>query len=135
MQFLSNSPAISNKYTDIQNCWKRELKLDYLALNEKKNAAIKKRNSKQAAKKHKICQKVELFDEDITGVGLEEYSSGEDVSGNEQSDEEEETHQDNIEDDSKIIHKLTHQMEVVEQQLENKKKEEGKDKLEETDLM
>eukprot|EP00957_Ditylum_brightwellii_P193911 14767651-Ditylum_brightwellii.AAC.1 len=37
-QFLSHSPATGQKYTAVENCWKRKPKLDYLALNKMKKS-------------------------------------------------------------------------------------------------
>eukprot|EP00957_Ditylum_brightwellii_P045429 3443998-Ditylum_brightwellii.AAC.1 len=63
------------------------------------------------------------------------YSTGEEDSDDDLSEDEESTQQDNIDDTDKIIHELAHHMEVAEQKLNKSKKQVITNKPEEKDLM
>eukprot|EP00957_Ditylum_brightwellii_P030342 2297825-Ditylum_brightwellii.AAC.1 len=52
-QFLSNSAATGKKYTDIDNCWKRKPKLDYLAIEGDKEKKQKQDWKKSAVQKER----------------------------------------------------------------------------------
>eukprot|EP00957_Ditylum_brightwellii_P041986 3179099-Ditylum_brightwellii.AAC.1 len=49
-QFLSSSAATGNKYVDVDNCWNRKPKLDYLDLNEEKKKKAKKSETRSQKK-------------------------------------------------------------------------------------
>eukprot|EP00957_Ditylum_brightwellii_P045046 3417207-Ditylum_brightwellii.AAC.1 len=48
-QFLSTSAATGTKYANVDNCWKRKLKLDYLDITEDRHKK-QKQDGRKATK-------------------------------------------------------------------------------------
>eukprot|EP00957_Ditylum_brightwellii_P021813 1645763-Ditylum_brightwellii.AAC.1 len=86
-QFLSHSPATGQKYTAVENCWKRKHKLDYLALDKmKKGKDDEPKPKEQGAKKKSQKQFTENEKEKWADMDLSSEESNEEVDDEEDAD-------------------------------------------------
>eukprot|EP00957_Ditylum_brightwellii_P063723 4835829-Ditylum_brightwellii.AAC.2 len=108
-QFLSSSVATGKKYADVENCWKRKPKLDYLDLDEEKKKTPKRREFsspiKASSRKHSWY---ELSNEEEENE--ENVYEDDSVEGNPQ--------QKGIKEDVQHIYKLMKRVDEVEKNLE-----------------
>eukprot|EP00957_Ditylum_brightwellii_P066773 5067160-Ditylum_brightwellii.AAC.1 len=125
-QFLSNSPATGKDYTEVDNCWKRKPKLDYLVLDEMKKNKKNDRASKtkqQGATKKAMKSLANTKNEDWAEMDLssEDDSDGED-DDDAFFDDDDAVQPENHDDGTVIIQELAQRLDAAEKQIENHQK-------------
>eukprot|EP00957_Ditylum_brightwellii_P185017 14089479-Ditylum_brightwellii.AAC.1 len=117
-QFLLNSAAMGGKYADVDKCWKRTPKLDYLVL---KDDRTKKQKSRGADTSKAAGPAIEIADE------WSEISNGYPTGEEEQKDNLSETEEGMQPNDpnggTKFIRKHSHRMDAVGKKMEVQEEE------------
>eukprot|EP00957_Ditylum_brightwellii_P010005 754983-Ditylum_brightwellii.AAC.1 len=118
-QFLSHSPATGQKYTEVENCWKRKPKLDYMALDEmKKSKDDRPKPKEQVAKKKAQKQFRENEKEKWADMDLSLEKSNEEVDNEEDANYD--TFQPESHDDGAvIIQELAQCLDAAEKKIES----------------